>query len=182
MKKNDISRLREAALGLLATGLMGVTGVATAGTAYTLTVNDPPGPSLNPTLGDSANFSDSGATGTVYTDNWNFQVSTAAKQLDQIVNISTSPDTNISGLTMGLYKGSFSGTPPAMDLITTGPTIEVSEPAGAYDLYITGTNSGTWGGAYGGSIFTQPIPLPAAAWLFGSGLGLLGLRKRKQAA
>jgi len=56
-------------------------------------------------------------------------------------------------------------------------------PGGSYYLLITGNAAVDAG--YGGNLSTAETPLPAAVWLFGSGLGLLamaGKRKRKRGA
>lgn len=58
---------------------------------------------------------------------------------------------------------------------TTGPLA-----AGKYSLFI-GDDDGAAGGKYKATL--SSVPVPAAVWLFGSGLvGLLGLQKRKMAA
>ncbi len=55
-----------------------------------------------------------------------------------------------------------------------------------YTLTITGTVPGTvaggglWGGQYLGNLTVQEVPLPAAAWLFGTALlGLAGIARRR---
>ncbi len=53
---------------------------------------------------------------------------------------------------------------------------------GTYVLEIRGNVSGTVSGSYGGALNLAPIPVPAAAWLFGSALGLAGLLRRRIAA
>jgi hypothetical protein len=52
--------------------------------------------------------------------------------------------------------------------------------AGTYVLEVRGNVVGAAGGSYSGVLNLAPIPVPAAAWLFGSGLvGLLTVRRRK---
>jgi hypothetical protein len=53
---------------------------------------------------------------------------------------------------------------------------------GTYVLQMRGTVTGTFGGSYAGTLNLAPVPLPAAVWLFGSGLLGLGslVRRRKQ--
>lgn len=46
--------------------------------------------------------------------------------------------------------------------------------AGTYVLEVRGNVTGDAGGSYAGTVNLQPIPLPAAAWLLISGLGLVG--------
>ena len=58
----------------------------------------------------------------------------------------------------------------------TGPL-----PAGTYTFDATGTSAGSFGGSYIGTV--GAVPLPAAAWLFGSAmLGLAAVGRRKKAA
>lgn len=56
--------------------------------------------------------------------------------------------------------------------------------AGTYVLEIRGNVTGANGGSYAGTLNIVPIPLPAAAWLLGSGLLGLGTmaRRRKRPA
>lgn len=54
-------------------------------------------------------------------------------------------------------------------------------PAGTYYLDIRGDVTGSSGGSYVGILNVQPVPLPAALPLLLSGLGLLGLRRRRAA-
>ena len=54
---------------------------------------------------------------------------------------------------------------------------------GTYVLQMRGNVTGSAGGSYAGTLNLVPVPLPAATWLFGSGLLGLGAfaRRRKQA-
>jgi hypothetical protein len=52
--------------------------------------------------------------------------------------------------------------------------------AGTYVLEVRGKVVGAAGGSYSGVLNLAPVPVPAAAWLFGSGVvGLLATRRRK---
>lgn len=81
------------------------------------------------------------------------------------------------------------GPNPTFDLVFS--TIDGSSYANVYGgpssatiLYIRGTSTPQHESFYylsGGSVNVTPTPLPAAAWLFGSGLvGLAGLRRRQK--
>lgn len=69
------------------------------------------------------------------------------------------------------------GTAAIIDPISLG--------AGSYILEVRGNVTGLAGGSYSGVLNVAPVPIPAAAWLLGSGLaGLfaLGRRRPRQAA
>jgi len=51
---------------------------------------------------------------------------------------------------------------------------------GTYVLQMRGDVTGTSGGSYAGPLHIAPVPLPAAAWLFGSGLLGLGAIARRR--
>jgi hypothetical protein len=53
--------------------------------------------------------------------------------------------------------------------------------SGTYVLEVRGNVSGLAGGSYSGVLNLAPVPLPAAAWLLLSGLGGLGLLRRRSA-
>ena len=52
--------------------------------------------------------------------------------------------------------------------------------SGTYFLDVAGTADGTSGGTYVGQLNLQPVPLPAALWLFVSGLGVFGSAVRRR--
>lgn len=61
--------------------------------------------------------------------------------------------------------------------------IYIETPAGDYRAVISGYASGSLSGKYSLTIAaeTQPVPVPAAAWLLGSGLiGLVAVARRKE--
>jgi hypothetical protein len=52
--------------------------------------------------------------------------------------------------------------------------------AGTYVLEVRGNVVGAGGGSYSGVLNLAPVPVPAAVWMFGSGLlGLVAVRRRK---
>jgi len=56
-------------------------------------------------------------------------------------------------------------------------------PSGTYTFNVEGVSSGSIGGSYIGTVGATEVPIPAAAWLFGSALlGLGAVRRRKNAA
>lgn len=77
---------------------------------------------------------------------------------------------NINDLTVA-FEGQIGGE---YDWLT-----ETLEAGQDYTFVVSGEVDGKWGGFYKGKIDVQPVPLPASAILFISGLvGLLGLRKQ----
>lgn len=55
--------------------------------------------------------------------------------------------------------------------------------SGNYYAKVTGKTSGDQGGTYSVVMSAQPVPVPAAAWLLGSGLiGLVAVARRKEPA
>lgn len=65
------------------------------------------------------------------------------------------------------------------NLLTYSVLNNTSLAAGTYVLQVRGKVTGTSNGSYSGVLNIAPIPVPAAVWLFGSALGLLGLSRRR---
>ncbi len=72
--------------------------------------------------------------------------------------------------------------------INAGPTTitysalpDTALGAGTYVLQVRGRVTGTANGSYSGVVNLAAVPVPAAVWLFGSALGMLGWARRKAA-
>lgn len=115
---------------------------------------------------------------------------TATLNLGDIFNISNlqvrmygfAAGTPLPGATVGAIPGG-ALTPIGWTGFATGQnsiTLNFSAiPAGTYYLDIRGSVTGTAGGSYLAALNVAPVPLPAALPLLMSGLGLLGLRRRR---
>jgi hypothetical protein len=90
-----------------------------------------------------------------------------------------------SGLTMAWLDApddSVLSSTPITSIITTLGTTFTSPDLPSQKLQISWTNSLAGAGFDTEAVF-NPVPLPAAVWLFGSGLlGLIGMARRKKAA
>ena len=53
---------------------------------------------------------------------------------------------------------------------------------GTYVLELRGIVGGSVSGSYGGALNLTSVPVPAAAWLFGSALGMIVVMRRRAAA
>jgi hypothetical protein len=84
---------------------------------------------------------------------------------------------NPEGLVLGTPVGPvYNGVVTNSDGSTTVTIGQVMLPSGSYVLEISGTENGTFGGGYTGSLDLAPVPLPASFPLFLAGLlGFTGL-------
>jgi hypothetical protein len=82
-----------------------------------------------------------------------------------------------SGTLMQAWGSAFScGTGCSGETVVLANT--VLNP-GTYVLQLRGIVSGSLSGSYGGALNLTAIPVPAAAWLFGSALAGLGWLRRR---
>ena len=119
-------------------------------------------------------------------DTYNFSLSglsdASGSATNHILSIGADVVQNISGFNFSIYNSS-----NAL-MSSTGSGIDsnfFSLGAGSYYAVVSGIASGTEGGKYSVSLSTepQPVPVPAAVWLLGSGLiGLVGVARRKEQA
>ena len=117
-----------------------------------------------------------------FSDIYNFTVSTLSDLAGSVTNhqlqFGTTDILNINSLNMSVYNAA------NVLLSSSGSGVSVLDTniaAGAYHALVTGTGTGTLGGAYMVSIIAQPVPVPAAVWLLGSGLiGIIGVARRKE--
>jgi hypothetical protein len=119
-------------------------------------------------------------------------VLTATLNLGDIFNISNlqvrmygfAAGTTLPGPTVGsvpagaLNTIAWTGFAPGQNSVTLNFS---AIPAGTYYLDIRGSVTGSAGGSYLAALNVQPVPLPAALPLLLSGLGLVGLRRRRTA-
>lgn len=115
-----------------------------------------------------------------FSDTYNFTISSLSDWTASVTNIQLSSFLNIADLNMRIFDSANN------QLSNSGSNVAVFGDnilAGSYYAIVTGTTTGSIGGAYMMSISTPPlpVPLPAAVWLLGSGLiGLVGVARRKE--
>ena len=151
----------------------------------------------------SITFGGTGTTGSgVFDDQILFQLvgGPAFLTIASVTNVYAQLSDFITGFTgKVLYLGSdgvLGGVGSAADTIVIGPTAATACPltpncqgfagsalltlVGNYALDLSGNGGGTSG--YGGNLAVAEVPIPAAAWLFLTGLaGIEALRRRKKA-
>ena len=97
-----------------------------------------------------------------------------------VENPATVGSTNTNRITLGTPSSTpFQGNPNPFvgGSFVALPTQNLA--AGTYVLQVRGVINGSAGGAYSGTVNTAPIPVPAAFPLLISGLGMLGLFRRR---
>lgn len=95
-------------------------------------------------------------------------------------NPATVGSTNTNRITLGSPSSTpFQGNPNPFAGGTRVDLPTQTLAAGTYVLQVRGVINGTAGGAYAGTVNTAPIPVPAAFPLLISGLGMLGLFRRR---
>jgi hypothetical protein len=162
------------ALAFLAVAALNSTAVAST---YTITtpVDQLLSPYINFATTPVGNFSDT----------YNFTISSqsygAASATNHQLTFGPFQILDIAGLNMNIYyEGStlLSSSGSGVSVFNTNVL------PGSYHAVITGTSTGLSGGAYMMSMVATPapVPVPAAAWLLGSGLiGLVAVARRKEA-
>lgn len=125
--------------------------------------------------GDNDYISNLAGAGSVIDDVWSFtitdtsDVSIAIAATELIVGSKTFLDADL----VAKFSGSFL---PVDGSFTTFSDLA----AGTYAIFVKGFTTGKFGGSYGLSVDVAPVPLPAAFFLFMSGLGgLFAARKLK---
>ena len=135
-----------------------------------------------------------GYAGASFYDAFVFTVSPSqTDSISSTINLGSTFDIDGSSFQERLYK--YTGTAPivgpvsgAYDLWTApapgGGTVAVLPDtylgAGTYVLEVRGDVTGTSGGGYSGTLQLTPVPLPAALPLLLSGLGALGVLRRRR--
>jgi hypothetical protein len=138
-----------------------------------------------------------------FQDTYEFSLSqpAAGDLLTVSLNLGSGPTASfdISDLQFRLYEVPTGSTPglsiPAGSTVVTpwmgttgnssGTAIQANfsnVQSGTYFLDVAGTADGSSGGTYVGQLNLTPVPLPAALWLFASGLGLFGTVARRSKA
>lgn len=110
-----------------------------------------------------------------FIDAFSFNLATDSNLFATVLNL---PILDISLFNNDGVQLQFTGSP-----IGEGqPAVYYNVLAGPYVAFVAGNSSGAIGGAYAVLMTAQPVPVPAAAWLLGSGLlGLVGVARRKEA-
>lgn len=135
-----------------------------------------------------------------FTDFFNFTIVVPSEVATSVQNHAFKAGTknirDISGLTMSLFNtngtlGNMQDDTQIGASLTSGESSFDNLSSGNYYTKVTGNATGTHGGYYSIQMMADPIlapvvtavPVPAAAWLLGSGLiGLVGVSRRKQQA
>lgn len=115
-----------------------------------------------------------------FSDIFTFNLDTESHVVATVLNLSVI-DISLfdnEGLALQFVGG---GAPPSSGVGELATFLNVA--AGQHFAVVTGFSTGAIGGAYAVVMTSQPtaVPVPAAAWLLGSGLlGLVGVARRKE--
>jgi hypothetical protein len=127
-----------------------------------------------------------GTTRTVFgtfSDEATFSIPTGTLGLSanvlEVVGAKSGYTFNIVGLTYSIWKD---GGKISTDFSGGLTPNYASLTAGDYELHISGTATGAFGGLYGVNLTVTPVPEPATYGMMVVGLGLLGLAKRRRDA
>jgi hypothetical protein len=121
-----------------------------------------------------------------FSDIYNFTISStssgAASATNHQLTFGPSKILDIAGLNMSII---YEGTTLLSNSGSGVSVFSANVLPGSYRAIVTGTSTGTSGGAYMMSMIATPaaVPVPAAVWLLGSGLiGLVAVGRRKEQA
>lgn len=151
-------------------------------TAAVYTVPGPGGQSYE--FYDNYVFTISGGSANALTSSINLGGSLGLNDFQvRLYALGTNPLTPVFGTPAGGTIVQAWSTPVTFSPGMTGLLSVIPEQilgAGSYVLEVRGNVSGAAGGAYSGVLNVAPVPVPAAAWLLMSGLGMFGfMRKRR---
>jgi hypothetical protein len=99
-----------------------------------------------------------------FTDVYDFQVTTVSTGGGSVTNIALSFDStqilNIFDLMMQVFDSN------NIPMKEASASLSFPAPIGSYHAEVTGKVTGTSGGAYAVALVAQPVPVPAAVWLY----------------
>lgn len=126
-----------------------------------------------------------------FSDTYSFEVASSASFASELVSIVFGAIFSINNFDASLWEG---GVSIADDVQTTDSdgtirsqlSFSPLDSASAYELRVTGTGIGEFGGVYKGTIAVAPVPEPEIYAMMVVGMGVMGWaarrKKRKQAA